>query len=288
MKTLCLIACHTDTKLKLNCTKSNIKYFKQIADKICIINSNNVLGDELKSAINDDSIDYSFEDNDVFLLCHGKWYNWLKNNKYSEYDNIILANDSFLVINSLKRFKNTFIAQKIDVLAVVNNREIKYHHQDFLKIYDKKCIPKLLQYYSDRFSTYDRLSGNAYDYAVLTEVESTFLFTDVDCLYNIDLRFKKNINFDHNLLMYCIMHQGYPIVKIKKLLYTTYDSEPDDFDPSIYRSMYKDLSHFNDKEAEKHFIEYGMEEGRCYKPNQQINRPEHLQELMNKEGVSDE
>ena len=42
--------------------------------------------------------------NDKYI-CHGKWLKYLKKNHYSNYNNIILANDSFLITKSLNEYK---------------------------------------------------------------------------------------------------------------------------------------------------------------------------------------
>ncbi len=293
MKILIVIACHTNTDLKAQCLQSNIKYFKEISDQIVIVNSTEVLDDGrlLERSINDNDIDFIYYDNSSFL-CHGKWHKYLTENDYAGYDGIVLTNDSFLVINSLVPFITKFKTEEIDALSLIGNREKKYHHQDFLRVYKKDKIKTLLEYYESRFASgleKDKESFKSiYDYAIDTEINSTFLFKNVACLYDLDLRFKENINFHDNLLELCIRDLAYPILKIKKIteVVTKYDSFPDDFDPAGYISMHEDLTDMSEEEATKHFTKYGLKEGRMYKSGQKRYIPEYITKAVKQEGIN--
>lgn len=291
MKILTVIACHTNSDLKLQCLKSNLKYFREISDKIVIINSTEFSQDKsFETLIDDDTIDVIYYENSNFL-CHGKWHKYLTENDYKSYDGIVLTNDSFLVINSLKPFITKFKEEDIDALAMVNNREKKYHHQDFIKVYKKNNIKKLLDYYESRFGDYinkdDESFRPIYEYAILTEVESTFLFKNVECLYNLDLRFRDNIHFSDDLLEHCINDLHYPILKVKKIMWrsTKYDKFPDDFNPVSYIELNEDLKHMSEDEATKHFEKHGFKEGRLYKSGQETHIPEYITQALAKEGV---
>ena len=62
-------------------------------------------------------------------------------------------------------------------------------------------------------------------------------------------------------------------LKIRKINTVSYElkySIPNDFDSKIYRQLHWDLKDYTNKQATKHFIKYGIKEGRKYKHNQKI------------------
>jgi hypothetical protein len=79
-----------------------------------------------------------------------------------------------------------------------------------------------------------------------------------------------------------------------KNLYIKYkiNKLPKDFNPTIYKLIYKDLSHFNNEEATNHYLEYGFHELRIYKLPDDFDATVYkliykdLSHLSNKEAIT--
>jgi hypothetical protein len=96
------------------------------------------------------------------------------------------------------------------------------------------------------------------------EVESTF---ERYIVYHHAIPgFAHNIMFNDARLSWSILNQGLELIKLKALTRVTYTEFPTDFDPAIYKYQNADLRHLTDDEARDHFTDYGMNEGRLYKP----------------------
>jgi hypothetical protein len=214
-------------------------------------------------------IEIQYQKNTSYL-CHGKWYNYLKNitdNKSS----YILTNDSFIITRELDDFK-TFFKSKYEMVGILDSYEQKYHYPDFLRYYNNSGIAKLMIFFDEKMKNY-----NSYDDAVRNEIESTYITNNRECLYKMDFNYKKNIHFDDNMNKKYLEQQNYPIIKLKRLYYITYDKFPFDFDPKNYKELNSDLQHFSsDIELTNHFINHGMNEGRQYKKNQKMNVSNYL------------
>ena len=109
------------------------------------------------------------------------------------------------------------------------------------------------------------------------ELDSLKIFNSTNYLFCE----KEPINI-HFIEPYCqnyLEKYNYPIIKIKKLQFTTYtninyDLHP--FIPEIYKSLHIDLSEFNDDELKNHFFNIGINEGRKY----YINQPTIISEYL--------
>ena len=114
------------------------------------------------------------------------------------------------------------------------------------------------------------------------EINSTYLFDNKTVIYKVPTNFIKNINFDNNLLNNYLYYQNYPILKNKKIIFTQYDNNelPNDFDFNEYNKLNTDLPFNDENNLKNHFINSGINEGRLYKKNQQIKRPEYLQKYI--------
>lgn len=299
---LCIIAAHTTSNLQLDCVCSNLKYFQEISDKIVIVNSkefrtNDKLKEEIDKKYPDIDIEYQYCAN-LVNLCHGKWLYYLDNFYYGDYENLILTNDSFLVINTLKPLVNLHLSENYEMTGLVSSREGKWHCQDFIRLYSNASINKIINFYKENNIKYghyklveevDNKRKNAhYGYCIEAERESCQLFSKQACLYTLPLSYKKNINFDNDKLKEYIEEKSYPIVKIRKLNFTTYTKDysnnlPEDFDHAEYKSINTDLPFHSKEKLEEHFKQYGHKEGRLYKPNQSVILPEYIQKKVKKE-----
>lgn len=297
--TICVIASHPSSDLHVKCISSNIKYFDEISDKIVIVLSREFQNDDtLKNAINKQypelNIEYHYFANTA-NLCHGKWTNYMQNIYDFDYSNIILTNDSFLVINSLKSLKDLHDSDSYEMTGLVSSREGQWHCQDFLRIYRNEHIKKLINFYNEcnaRFSHFHLVSDldnkrlkEHYDNCVGAERQSCQLFSKQSCLFTLPLSYKRNINFDNDLLKEYIEKKNYPIVKIRKLNFTFYEKDyseklPENFDHLEYKKLNTDLP-FSEKESlENHFMKHGHFEGRLYGQTQKINLPDYIKNAI--------
>jgi hypothetical protein len=271
-KTLCIVACHTSSDLKIKCLKHNMKYFEEITNDIVYINSTEFAGENV--------IDNMIYINNDTTVCYGKYLHVLQNMDIGKYDNIILTNDSYLITKSLSGFKSLF-TDSIEMTSLCCSNETARHYPDFLRRYNKVGIQKIIQFYKSNLSnnkSFLSLIGNI-------EVKCHIIHNNsINVLFDSIPGYIGNIHIDNTQLKEYLYNKNYPIIKIKKLQFTTYNNRqlPTDFNPIEYRRLNPDLREFNNNDAKNHFINYGMAEGRTYKINQQLIHPEFLTQYVNK------
>lgn len=279
-RVLCIMSCHTSSDLKVKAVVHNIKYLKEISDKIIIVDSVECKKNRpIITNAHPDITDIYYISNDIYV-CFSKYIFLLTYYDISQYDKIILCNDSFVIVHSLQSFRDLFM-QDVDLTSLCTSNETKFHYTDFLRCYNPSSIRILVQYYLDNAH---RIKG-FYDLITIFEIDSTYLFKQRNVVYLVDETYSGNINFDDLKLEHYIRN-GYPIVKIKKLLSIYYinNSIPTDFNAMTYISLNADLSHFNNAEATQHFQTHGWKEGRAYKVSQQSTIPSYLKEALNRAG----
>jgi len=276
MNHLLLIASHTNSEIKKKALLHNISFFSELCNNIVIIQSTECKDEELESNVNNinKNIIFFYLQNDKYL-CHGKWWSYLNTINYKEYDNITLTNDSYLITKSLNNYKN-LIHKEIELVALLDSHEIRYHFPDFLRTYNKSGIEKILKYYI--INKYN--INTFYDVILYYEINSSSLFNDVKVLHkSIKTNKFSNCHFDNVELKEYLYKLNYPIIKLKKLNSNSYPINfkiPLDFNASEYKLLNFDLSHLNNLELRKHFINSGINDGRLYKKNQIITLPSFL------------
>jgi hypothetical protein len=269
-KTLCIVACHTSSALKIKCLTRNKPYLEEIANDIIYINSS-----EFRAANVIENMVYI--DNDQ-TICYGKYLHVLQNMDISQYDNVILTNDSYLITKSLSRFKTLF-ADAIEMSALCGSNESSKHYQDWLRRYNKVGIQKMIQYYKTN------LANNKSFLSLIQNIElkSHLLHNNsINVLYDAIPGYKGNIHFDNTQLKDYLYNKNYPIIKIKKMQFTTYPNRqlPSDFNPTEYKSLHPDLTELRNKDAITHFINHGMGEGRPYKKGQSLIYADFLTQYL--------
>ena len=211
-------------------------------------------------------IDYQENTN---LICHEKWYNCLINIK-DKYNNFILTNDSFLIINSIDNFTN--LINDNEMVGLLDSYQTKYHYPDFLRIYNTNGINKWINF----FESNKNKCKTFYDMIINFEINSTYIFDKKDCLYKMPVNYLGNIHFDDELNINYIENLNYPIIKLKKIESVSYNicnnikqksntELPNNFDPNMYKILNIDLNNLNIKELGEHYLKYGVNEGRVYK-----------------------
>ena len=223
------------------------------------------------------NIYFDYKQNDKFIA-HGKWLHILNKINYSNYENIILTNDSFIITRSLLDLKH-IVEPTTELIAVVDSYQTKHHYPDFFRIYNNIGINKLIKYYEmNRNNITNFLSIiNVY------EIESSHIFESVKILYKNNETVSNNIHFDNTYLEDYLYNKNYPFVKIKKIISNFYADRnvPNDFNASEYKQLNADLISFSNNDAYAHFKNHGISEGRLYKKNQQCKMPIFLEHYIN-------
>jgi len=326
---ICLIACHTNSDLKIKSLKTNIEYLSKFNKKIVIINSNEfknisldnyipndnclISSDELWSNYknkhnlsnnlsnkdietfyfttgiqdgkfiknNDETIIYfKYAINDD-RICYSKIHNYYKNYYLNSYDsifnNIIVTNDSYLLIREINDFTKLF-NDKVEMTSLLLSHEGESHYTDFLRRYNINGFNKSMK-------NYEMMIGKELQLAALIrffEIDSYKIFRTCNYLFDSP---KKNINI-HFIEPYCqkyLNNKNYPVVKLKKIQFTTYNNNmlPKDFNNKIYQSLHLDLSHLDVNSIHKHFINHGWAEGRKYKVDQNVILHKYMSDILN-------
>lgn len=295
-KTLCVIAVHSGDNFSIRSTCSNIKYLKEISDKIVVVNSKNFIdNDPLKGCIvkeyGEKDIEFHYCAN-LISLNHGKWTFYIDNIYRNDYDHIILTNDTFLIIDTLIPFMELHLSENYEMTGLISSREGGWHCQDFLRAYNQESINKAINFYKEKII----LNGLFLDVTdvdttrfyeshkalVEAEISSCQIYSNQACLYTLPLTYKKNLNFDNEKLKEYIETKGYPIIKHRKLRLTEYKRKaiPKDFNAQEYKSINPDLQFPTEVELTKHFKDYGLHEGRLYKKGQNVNLPEYIEKAI--------
>ncbi len=295
-KTLCVIAAHSGDDLGIKSTCSNIKYFKEVSDKIVVVNSKDFIDDDpLKKCIvkeyGDKDIEFHYCAN-LISLNHGKWIFYIDNIYRDDYDHVILTNDTFLIIDTLMPFLELHLSDNYEMTGLVSSREHAWHCQDFLRIYNKESISKAIDFYKEKiilnglFLDVTDVDTTRYHDArralIEAEISSCQIYSNQACLHTLPLTYKKNLNFDNEKLEEYITEKGYPVIKHRKLTMTEYKKKglPRDFESQSYKNLNPDLILRTEKDAEEHFKDYGVYEGRLYKQNQNINTPTFIDKAI--------
>lgn len=285
-KTICLMQCHTNNELKYEVIEHNIDYISEICDHIVINNSLEFnlgyLENRLKRFEDKVTIEYNYYEND-HTICAGKLFEYLRKNidfVSQSFNKCIVTNDSFVLVNSLKPFEKLMTENNYDLYGILSSRERAFHYPDFLRAYSSDGIITLKDFIAKKL----RLCRDKEDVINLIEIASTWEYENLGCLYEGDIKYKFNIHFDDKFLKEYLTKANYPIVKLRYLVKTNYDTEsfylPEDFDPFEYKSIHKDLQWMDEIDATKHFLKIGIFEGRKYKRGQGNSCPHYLKKIL--------
>ena len=202
MKTICIVACHSESSLKKKAIIENHIFLMEITDDILYVNS-----EECKEDI---GLPMIYIKNDEGL-CYSKYLHGLSMIDLSQYDNFILTNDSIFITRSIDDFKQLFLPD-IEMSAIIASNERQFHYPDFLKRYNKEGITKLIDFLKEKLIrkyTYDEIIKEI-------EIEYHKLHNTLNVLYHAIPDYYGNIHFDDEKIKeYKILN--YPIVKIKKM-----------------------------------------------------------------------
>jgi hypothetical protein len=264
MNTICIIACHSDSDIKKDTLKNNIKYLKEISSKIVIVGSAEFPIDINYYKDDDFEIEILYFANDD-NLCYKKYFGWYIteniNNLFKKYNNYILVNDSIVITRSLYDFQEIFFPN-MEMTGIVASGQLAYHYQDFLRRYNFEGLKKIMTLIQQNLYKHHKV----FDLIVQCEVNSMCIFTthNTNVLYE-NKNSSINIHYDDSSIREYLFNRNYPIIKLKKILFTDYDKNIiiDDFNDKEYLYLNKDLNHVSN--LREHFFTTGMKEGRIYK-----------------------
>mgnify|MGYP006411128961 CR=1 FL=1 len=291
--TITIIACHTNTNLKIQCLMHNIGIFIKISTKIVICNSYEFKHQNIESMVistypdSINMIDFKYIQNDRFV-CHSKW-NHVINHYYStlfNYHHFILTNDSYLYIKDTDELSN-FIDVNYEMQTILISNEGHNHYTDFLRVYNFSGIIKINNFYKWFIAENKNKPVTFQDIINGLEMKSHIIFDKKNGLYEENN--PVNIHFTEPYKQKFIEELHYPIIKIKTMLTTIYDTNivPSDFQPFVYTSLHNDLHHLTNSEIIKnHFKTSGMKEGRVYKRGQIAKLSPYIEKYLNKFNIT--
>jgi hypothetical protein len=218
---LTIMACHTNTKLKLESAINNLTYLTFKNNDIVVINSENVeYATQLKDATNstDNNIEYLTIPNDT-CCDFGKWVYSLNNinNIQDKYDYVVFINDSIIIKSSINHFFNIMVKNSVELYGYTDSTEIRYHYQSYLFGISSKSCYKLIDMLNNNRSKINTFN----DLIVNMELPLIDTFTSHDCFIKLGRNpenIGKNIYFGNDALYTKLFYnQLLPFVKIKKI-----------------------------------------------------------------------
>ena len=131
-KYLTIVACNTDSEIKLNATLNNLVYLLFPSNDVIVIDSVGVkYGDVLKEKISSRLKAHYMIPNDK-LMDFGKWNYILNNYDYKSYDYVVFTNDSIIIKAPIFHFYNLMTYRNVELYGHNNSAQIKYHYQSYL------------------------------------------------------------------------------------------------------------------------------------------------------------
>ena len=317
---LTIFGLHTSNKQKFKSTINNIKYVNSFSKKILCIDSLELKNSSLKEKVTDKykKVDFFYIDNCKNLLDVKKWIYGLQKINYTEFDYIILINDSICISRPLDSFFDMLYNINAEMYGMIDSFENNYHFQSFLRAFNKDGINKFIKYH---FINNHKIQ-NPNQTIITFEIEIMKIFSKITSLYSIKdilnrssklnklknsirfyyeyifdmdknyLKTRKvvNLHFNDKKYKYFLFNLNYPIIKLKKVntcIYPlNYKLDEKDFNPTEYKNMHWDLCDIPSQDLMKHFIQHGIREGRKYKPTQDSCPPRYLVEYINKNNLN--
>ena len=216
-KILTIMACHTDTSIKLKTILNNIKYFRFINNDIIIINSSHTkYSKALETACNIRKLKYIEVQNNSHLDV-GKWMHVLKTTNLNEYNFVVFTNDSYFINNPICHFYNKMITRNVELYGYNDSTQIEYHYQSYLFGVKNEAIHKFIAHYE----SHKNLLTDYLSVVSNIELKLIHVFKTKDCFLNIGTIYHhkgKNIFFNNDGLYIQLMKYGLlPFLKLKRI-----------------------------------------------------------------------
>lgn len=218
-KYLVIMACHCNTKLKLETIRGNLKFFAfENIDKIIINTSELPYRNELYNICGKYNNAKYCEMSNTSYYDFGKWLHVLNNEvNYNEYDYIMLTNDSFIIHNSINHFFNLIYKYNVELYGYNDSTQTRYHYQSYLFCLRKDAVKIFI----------DKISNPSLTIKTQNDIINNFEITMTDWfstkksflqIGNFGIQKHENIFFTNDTFYLPLKKTGLlPFTKIKRI-----------------------------------------------------------------------
>lgn len=215
-----LIACYTNSEIKLKAILNNIRILCKYSKKIVIINSPTEFSEKLENLIHSemDNIEFSYFDNDKYYD-FGKWYKYIVHNKkyLSNYDQILFTNDSYILTGDLDAYFNYSETVDTELVGFTDSLCLKLHIQSYFFIIKSSCMDKFINLFRDK----ENKINSFFDIIKNYELELNNYFINNECFIKTsDYKTKVNVFLCDKFYRSLLINDILPVVKIKRLSLT--------------------------------------------------------------------
>lgn len=182
-KYLVIIACHCDSKLRVDQIKRNLRFFAfKNTHKIVINSSNLSYGNNLSEICGRHNNTKYCETLNSNYYDFGKWIHVLKNEvNFNDYDYIILTNDSFTIHSSINHFFNLTSKYNVELYGYNDSTQVRNHYQSYLFSLRKDAV----QTFINKVSNPKLQIQNKIDVINNFEIVMTDWFSKTKCFLKI-------------------------------------------------------------------------------------------------------
>ena len=218
VKTLTIMACHTDSIIKLKTILNNIRYFRFINNDIIIINSSHTTySKQLETACNARGLKYIEIPNSPHLDS-GKWMHVIKSSNIQAYNFIVFTNDSYFIKYPICHFYNKMMTRNVELYGYNDSTQIEYHYQSYLFGVKREAVHKFITHYE----SHKNLLTDYLSVVSNIELKLTHIFKTKDCFLKIGNLYynkDKNIFFNNDELYIQLMNTRLlPFIKLKRII----------------------------------------------------------------------
>ena len=203
-----IIACHNKCNNHFkNYTMKLINELTRFTENIIIVYSGIII-----NYINNPNIKLIHVNNKGYDC--GKWYIGLTSIDYTQYDRIILINDSICFLRPLDDLFSFVQGRPSELIGLIDSNEIKYHVQSHFRFYTPSGINKAIYFFKKCNEL--NMSNNELRTYIINNFEINInLWNFIESYYTIDdLNYHRNINYDIENLKKKIITENYPICKV--------------------------------------------------------------------------
>lgn len=221
-KTLMLIACHCDSEIKLKSIINNFLYFERLSENIdfIIINTvNTQFGKNITDALSSKCLNY-FEIENTASYDFGKWIYALKNIDYTNYNNIIFTNDSYIIHNNIDFFLYKAATTNVELYGYNDSTQNGYHYQSYL--FSLKCSENVINKFFNMYQGEINHILSQQDVIERLELRMIHFFSTSDCYLKLGefaIHRGLNIFFTSDYLYVKLKNaELLPFTKIKRII----------------------------------------------------------------------
>jgi len=213
------MACHCNSKIKINTIKNNLKYFSSNCCHKIVINTENLQYNNIVKKICNKKKNVEYYEVPNSSYCDfGKWKYIIENltNIYN-FDYIVFTNDSFIIHNSINHFLNLAVEKNVNLYGYNDSTQTRFHYQSYLFILRNDMINTFMDHINDPNLNIKNQEDVIHNF----EVKMTDWYNSTDCFLKIGY-FKThkclNIFFNNDKLYLLLRELGLlPFTKIKRI-----------------------------------------------------------------------